>query len=293
MASTSGSPSPSTFLRWTALIVIAASIAFIVNYSKLGTSATITEMLSEYGTALVPRAFAQAMGVAIVAAFAVFLVDALRPRRRRARLCDELAVALAVCSVLAAGWVVAFRHGKVTLAFALVAANLVLSYAMFVRVATAASSERSSWLRIPCGLLFGAMTIAAPVALTQWLHASEVLATMVVTPHDEATALLLIGVVAGGLVALRHGDLVYPAVIASCAGAMFIAQRASSPTFAAAALTVGVGMIVVAGLGAVALSRRRARDAAAGASRRHAKRARGPVDETWYLTEPSTSIMRH
>ncbi len=44
MASTSGAPSPSTFLRWTALMVIAASIAFIVNYTKLGQAATITEM---------------------------------------------------------------------------------------------------------------------------------------------------------------------------------------------------------------------------------------------------------
>lgn len=293
MASTSGAPSPSTFLRWTALMVIAASIAFIVNYSKLGQAATITEMLSQYGAALVPKAFAQAIGAAILAAFGVFLIDALRRRRRRVRLYDELAVALAVCSVLAAGWVVAFRHGEITLALAVVAANLILSCAMFVRVATAASGERSSWLRFPCGLLFGAMTVAASVALTQWLNAGEVLATTAVTRHDEATALLAIGVVAGGLVALRYGDVVYPAVIAACAGAMFVAQRASDPAFAAAALTVGVGMLVVAGLGAVALSRRRARNAAAGASRRSAKRVRGPVGETWYLTEPSTSIMRH
>jgi len=293
MASTSGSPSPSTFLRWTALMVIAASIAFIVNYSKLGQSATIAEMRSEYGTALVPKAFAQAMGAAIMAAFGVFLIDALKRRRRRIRLYDELAVGLAVCSVLAAGWVVAFRHAEITLAFALVAANLILNFAMFVGVATAASGERSSWLRIPFGLSFGAMTIAASVALTQWLRASAVLAATDVTPHDEATAVLLIGVVAGGLVALRYGDPVYPAVIASCAGTMFIVQRASSPAFAVAALIVCVGMLVVAGLGAVALSRRRARNAASGASRRSAKRARGPVDENWYLTEPSTSIMRH
>jgi len=111
--------------------------------------------------------------------------------------------------------------------------------------------------------------------------------------HLGYGAVMAIGALAGGLIALRYGDVAYPAVIASCAGAMFVAQRASDPAFATAALCVCVVMLVVAGLGAAARARRPARNAEGGASRWRAKSAHGSVEENWYLTGPTTSIMRH
>ena len=293
MASTSGSPSVSTFLRWAALMVVAASIAFVVDYGKLGKSATIAEVISDYGTALVPPAFAQVTGAAILVAFGAFLVGALARHGLRKPIYGDLTVALAICSVLAAGWVVAFRHREIELSVALAAVSTVLSGVMFVRAATAASSEASGWLRVPFGLHFGAMTVALPVSLAQWLNASGVLAATVVAPRDEASAVLAVGAAAGGCVALRHGDAVHPAVIALCEGAISFAQRETEPAFATTALTVGVTRLVVAGLGVVARTRRRVRAAATAASRRGVESVGDSTEEDWYLTGPTTSIMRH
>lgn len=274
-------------------MVIAASIGFIVNYSTLGKSPKITEVLSEYGTALVPIAFAQAMCGVVAGAFGVFLIYALRRHKRRQRLIDELTVGLAICTVLAASWAFAFRHGEIMLSVALAGASVVLSCAMFVRVANTTSNEHPGWLRAPFGLHFGAMTVAFLVALTQWLNASEILAATAITRRDEAAALMAIGALAGGLIALRYGDIVYPVVIASCAGAMFVAQRTSDPALATVALLVCVVMLVVAGLGAIARARRRARNADGGALRRSVKSARESAEENRYLTGPTTSVMRH
>lgn len=287
-----GTPSSSTVLRWTALIVVAANMAFIADYSTLSESATITEVVAEYGNALMPAGFAKAIFVAIPAAFMAFFFAALWPRRHRIRVYDKLVIPLALTSMLATGWVVAFRHKEIGLSVALIAASVVLGGVMFVRVASVSPSKHSRWLRVPFSLYFGAMTIALLVAVTQWLNASGLLTGTVWVPDDVATAFLAIAAASGGFVAVRYSDFVYPAVITTSVGSMFIAQRVYDPDVAADALIVCVGMLVVAGLAAVALAKQPRRDPTDRASRRSAKVARRAKDARWYLIEASSSIMR-
>ena len=291
MSGNTGAPSSLTMLRWTTLVVVAANIAFVADYSALGESPTIAEVVAEYGNMVVPAGFAKAICVAILIAFLLFYVDALWPRRHRIRVYDRLVIPLALTSVLASCWLVAFRQEEIALSAALVAASVVLGGVMFVRVASVSPSQHSGWLRVPFSLHFGAMTIALLVAVTQWLNASGLLTGTAVVPDDVATAFLAIAVAAGGFVALRYSDFVYPAVIASGAGATFIAQRTYNPHFATYALIAFVGMFVVVVLAAVALAKQ-PRDPKDVASRRRSKVARKAQDEGWYLLGTSSSIMR-
>jgi translocator protein len=240
----------------------------------------------------VPIGFAKTICVAILVAFLLFYVDALWTRRRRIRVYDKLVIPLALTSVLVSCWIVAFRQKEIALSVALIAAAVALAGVLFVRVASVSPSQHSGWLRVPFSLHFGAMTIALLVAVTQWLNASGLLTKTAMEPEDLASAFLAIAAVTGGFVALRYRDFVYPAVIASVAGATFIAQRTNNPHVAADALIVCVGMLVVVVLAAVALAKQPGRDPTGVASRRRAKIARKAQDEGWYLIDPSSSILR-
>ena len=292
MAGNTGPPSSSTMRRWTTLVVVAANIAFVADYSILSESPTINEVVAEYGNMFVPAGFAQAICAAILVAFILFYFDALWPRRHRIRVYDKLVIPLAMTSVLASSWIVAFRQKEIGLAAALVAASVALGAVMFARVTSVSPSQHSSWLRVPFSLHFGAMTIALLVAVTQWLNARGLLLMdIAVTPDQVAIAFLAIAAATGGFVALHYSDFVYPAVIALGTGAMFIAQRTYNPHVAADALIVCVGMLVVVVLAAVTLARQPQRDPRAVPSRRRARAARREQDE-WYLIDGNSSIMR-
>jgi len=281
-----------TILRWTTLVVVAANIAFVADYSVLGESPTITEVVAEYGNMALPAGFAKALCVTILVAFLIFYFDALWPRRHRIRVYDKLVIPLALTSLLASSWIVAFRQKEIGLSAALITASVALGGLMFVRVASVSPNQHSAWLRVPFSLHFAAITIALLVAVAQWLNSSGLLTGTAMVPDDVATAFLAIGAATGGFVALRYSDFVYPAVIASGAGAMFIAQRTYNPHVAADALIVCVGMLVVVVLAAVALTEQPRRDPKGVASRRRAKVARRAQDEGWYLIEGSSSIIR-
>jgi hypothetical protein len=279
-------------LRWTALIVIEASLGFIATYAALSTSATISEALAAYGNAFVPAGFAKAACVAILGGFLIFFLAALRPRRHRTRIYDRLVIPLALTSVLAAGWVIAFRHEEIGLSFALITSITVLAGAMFAQVAAVSPGKHSSWMRVPFSLHFGAMTLALLVTATQWLNASGLLTGTVVDSTDVASAFLAFAAASGGLVALRYSDFVYPAVITAGLGSMFIAQRSYDPDVAAAALIACAGMLVVASLAAVTLARRPGRHLAHKASRGSAPYRRRTKDDGWNPMDANSSIMR-
>ncbi len=291
MPDITGAPSSSTMLRWTSLVLVAANLAFIAVYSGLSESPTIAGLMAELGNAFVPAGFAKAICVAILVAFLLFYVAALWPSRHRNRVYDKVVIPLTLTSALASSWFVAFRHEAVGLSAALIAAGVALAGVMFVRVASVSPGKHSGWLRVPFSLHFGAMTIAFLVAMTQWLNASGLLAGTAVMPDDAATAFLAIAAATGGFIALRYRDFLYPAVIASGVGAIFIAQRGYDKDVAADALIVCVGMLIVVGLAAVALAQQPRGDPNK-ARRRSASVARRAKAENWYLIEGHSSIMR-
>ncbi len=272
------------------LIVVLASLAFIADYSKLSASPTIADVLAQYGDALVPAGFATSVGAVIAIAFLCVFAAALRPRRRRIRIYDRLVIPIALASVLAACWTVAFRHNAVGLSVGLLAAGLIVGWVMFARVAAVSPGKHSRWLLVPFSLYTGAMTVALLVAVLLWLDAEGILGG-IGARDDATTAFFVVAAAAGAFVALRYRDFVYPAVIASAMGSIFVAQRGSDP-LAQPALIACAGMLAVAGLAAVALARRAGRNPAGRASRRRADTAAKAKAEGWYLTGPSTSIMR-
>ena len=293
MANTSGTPSSSTLLRWTALIVVAANVAFIVVYTKVGEPPMIAEAMAEYGYTFVPANFVKAMCAVLVAAILCFYVVALWPSRRRRRIYDALVTPLAGASVLASFWIVAAKNLEIGLSMALIAASVALGAAMFARVASESPSRHSLWLRVPFSLHFGAMTIALLVALAQWMNAGGRLAANTLAPDELTATFLAIAVLAGGYVALRYGDFVYPAVIAWGTGAIFVAQRAQDPYVAAAALTVCVGMLAVAGLAAMKQARTPRSDARDKPSRRIKVKSEPRKQDSWgYRLDGNSSIMR-
>jgi hypothetical protein len=292
MSDIAGAPSDSTLLRWTTLIIISANVAFIAVYSGLGESPTIAEVAAAYGNTFVPAGFVKAICVPILVAFVSFYLVALWPGNRRRRVYDEVVIPLALTSVLASIWIVAFRNEAIGVSTAAVAASVALGGVMFARVASASPSRHSPWLRVPFSLHFGAMTIALLITLTQWLYASDLLAPTVMVPDDVATALLAIAAAMGGYVALRYSDFVYPAVITSWVGAIFIAQRTYDPDVASDALAVCIGMLLVAGLAAIALAHQPRLDPKARASRRRARYVRRAQDEWGNPMEANSSIMR-
>jgi lysylphosphatidylglycerol synthetase-like protein (DUF2156 family) len=137
------------------------------------------------------------------------------------------------------------------------------------------------------------VTIALLIALAQWMHAGGRLAANTLAPDDVTVAFLAIAAVVGGYVALRYGDFVYPAVIASGTGAIFVALRAQEPYVAAAAVTVCVGMLAVAGLAAMTQAQTPRSDATEKASRRIKARSKSGKQESWgYQLDGNSSIMR-
>ena len=292
MTDITGAPSNSTALRWTTLIVIVASLAFIAVYSGIGESPTISQVVAEYGNLLVPAGFAKGLGLGLLVAFLFFYGAALWPSNRRRRTYDTLVRPLVLSSVLAVGWTVAFRHEKIGLSVALVAAIVALAGVMFSRAASASPSKYSHWLRVPFSLHFAAMSLALLIALTHWVSAGGLRLGPAVGPEVLATVLLAVATAAGGVVALRYRDFVYPTVIASAAGTIFVTQRVTRPEVSGDALAVCVGMLIVAGLAIAALEQLPRREPKYRSSHRGTRAARRAPDEPWYPVDGSVSVMR-
>ncbi len=292
MAEISGAPSSSMYIRWMSLLVVLANIAIADVYTNLSGPPTFAEVVAEYGNAFLPAGYANAVRLTILGAFLLFFAAALRPRKRPRRIYDRLMIPVALTSTLATCWFVAFKLGWFGLTAGLIAASVVLAALMFLRVASVSPTKYSHWLRVPFSLYFGAMTLALLVAITQWLNASGVLNGTAVATEDVATAFLAIAAWAGGFIAIRYSDAVYPAVIASGVGAMFIAQRGYDQNVAADAFIVCVGMLVVVGLAALALARKPRRDPKIISARRGILSDRRSADDGWHALDGNSSIMR-
>ena len=292
MTGISGAPSSSAYLRWTTLLIVLANVAFIDVYGHFGGSPTFAEVVAEYGNTFVPPGFAKAIYVVILGAFLLFYIAALRRHQNRRRIYDELVIPIALTSVLASCWFVSFRLDRFGLTAAFIAAGVLVAAVMFVRVASVSPAKHSAWLRVPFSLHFGAMTLALLIAVTQWLNASGMLTGTAVATEDVATAFLAIAAAAGGYVAIRYSDVVYPAVITSGVGAMFIAQRGYDQIVAADAFIVCVGMLIVVGLAAVALAQKPRRDPRIRSSHRSPRSARTSTEDRWLRIDENSSIMR-
>jgi hypothetical protein len=288
MAHRKGPPSHSALLRWTSFIVVLANVAFIVDYATLSSATPVAEVVAKYGNAFVPKFFAQGLGGLVVAALALFALYALWPRRRRrAVIYDRLVVPLALTSTLASAWLVAYRHEWIALSTALVAAMMILAGVMFVRVTRVAPGAHSRWLRVPFALLFGALTIALLVAITQWLRAEGVPAALM--REDASVAFLIFAVAVGGMVALCYTDIVYPFVMALAIGAIFVANPAEHP-LASYALVAGVGMLLITGLAGIADVWQPEPDLGKTTRRRLRVADNDAPDPDWLLLEPTTSM---
>jgi hypothetical protein len=250
MADIFGGPSASTVLRWTTFVVVEANVAFMYVYDGVRELSSIAGVSNQFATTFAPAPYVYVIYLIIGAAFFLFFVAALWPRRRRTHIYDPFVVPLAIASTLASAWVVAVRYDQIDLAIALTAAAVVVGDVMFVR-AVASPSPHRRWLRVPFALYFGWITFALLAGTTQWFNAHGWLTTTG-TVTEVSLVLLAIAAVVGSVVALSYREFVYPAVMAWALVGIYVGQRMLDPTIAAAALSVGIGLLVVASLAAVA-----------------------------------------
>ncbi len=262
-----GGPSTSTVVRWTTFVVVEANFAFLYVYDRASGLPSITEVSKQYATPFAPANYVNAIYWIIGAALLFFYVAALWPRRRRTHIYDPFVIPLAIASTVGSAWVVAFRHDQLGLAVVLTGFGVVLGATMFARAA-ASPAPRSRWLRVPFALLFGWITFAALTGTAQWFNARGWLTTLEMSTAISL-ALLAIAAAMGGIVALRYREFVYPMVIAWAVGGIYAGQRMLDPMIAGTARDVCIGLLIVAGLAAIAVAGERfPRHAVPTASRR-------------------------
>ncbi len=245
-----GAPSVSRALRWVTFVVVEANAAFMYVWSRDRELPSISDVSSSYATPFAPAGFVHLIDWAIGGAVLMFYVAALWPRHRRTRTFDPFVVPIAVASTLASGWVVAFRIDEIGIALVIAAAAVLVAEVMFMR-AVVSPSQYARWLRIPFALYFGWTTFGLLVGTAQWLNASGWLTTIELATKSSV-ALLAIAALAGAVIALVYREFVYPAVIAWGTSGIYVGQRLLDSTVANAALYVSLGLLVIAGIAAVA-----------------------------------------
>ncbi len=244
---TFGAPSPSKVLRWATLFVFEANVAFLYVYDRVREVAAISDVSNQYPTTFAPADFVYLVYWVIGAAFLLFYVAALWPRRRHTGTFDPFVVPIALASTLTSAWVVAFRNDAIDLALALTGAGVIVGEVMFAR------ARHARWLRVPFALYFGWMTFALLLGTAQWLNAHNWLTTVELVT-GMSLALIAIAGLAGVAIALIYREFVYPAVMAWGTGGIYVGQRLSDTTVATAGLYVSIGLLITACFAAVAVA---------------------------------------
>jgi hypothetical protein len=234
------------------MLIVVANLGFVVDY--LSDPNSVGDLWSQYEATLSSTRYLAPIWVLMLVAFGVFYGVALQPRRGNVRVYDRLVIPVAVTSLLYSTALWASGSSYPTLAVMLVLVNLVVAAGTFALATTVSPSLHSRWLRVPFSILFAWMTLTLLVVSMQWLVATDLLAD---TSSDGVIALtcIVIAVVAAGIVAACYHDPVYPLVMALAMAGVAIAQRSSSLSVAPAALFACLGVLVVAGLAALASMR--------------------------------------
>lgn len=234
-------PAGSTLLRTIALAAILGNVAFNYLYTRLGWGPAMDVASARYETAFTPAGYAFAIWGVIYTAFIVYGVQSLRLAQRREPVYDALALPLVAANVLGTAWILAYTRDYLGIAVILIVASTVVGGIMFAQAARYAPARNSRWLRVPFGLYFGWITVAAIACIAQWLQARGWVAR-----GDGETivtvAFLAMATAAGFVVAQRYHEPLYPAVIAWACFAIFVAQRDTSDVIAWTALAAALVM---------------------------------------------------
>jgi hypothetical protein len=157
----------SAFLRTLALAAILGNVAFNYFYVRWGLGPPMDEVSARYVSAFTPANYAFAIWGVIYTAFVLYGVQSLRIAQRREPAYDAIALPLVAANVLGTAWILAYTHGHLALAVALILASVVAGARMFRQAASFAPARNSRWLRVPFSLYFGWITVAALACIAQ------------------------------------------------------------------------------------------------------------------------------
>jgi len=308
LAYSSQNPSTSTFIRWAALIAMSMGIAFLVVYlPERNFFAAWSAGLLHADSLFPPRLGTIVIGVASMALVAYCAVM-VRPRRRPRKHYDLFTLPLTIFVFLGIGYAIAVVNARAVFALALLCAAWIAAASMFILAARLAPLRQSLWLRVPFSMALAVVTLLLLESLVGALGSPRLAGLPWWLRQDIAGPALYLAAIVGGVVAVRYHDVVFPLVIAAFALCLPFAERPLSPWLTTASLTLGVGMLVVAALAAIAVARdpreprivshryrslpSKIEDLPPKKRKRVKRKAPIDAEERRYLLDPDSSLMR-
>jgi hypothetical protein len=235
------------WLRWIALAVVVANVAFNYLYDRIDWLAlpSIGEQSARVHAMFTPAPYTFAIWGLVYFAFVAFAVWELAADARGQRL-DRLAKPLIVVNVLASLWIVVFGHGLLGLSVLVIATMCAAGASMYVHTRT----HVNGWVAAAFSLFFAWICVATLSASALWL------ADLGFTggPLGENAWTALLALMAGALgawMALRYNDPVYPLVIAWAIFGVHIATERVAQPASVSAMLVAIAMLAFAAWAAI------------------------------------------
>lgn len=287
-----GAPSPALLLRWATFIVAAATLSFILSYASLDDFAIVMAMGGPAVADLAPELVVALPAALVAVGLMVFHIAALRPRRRRVPIYTQLVFPILVIFLLAAAFIVALHSRMFGLCCLILAAGTMVSAAMLAKVASVSPSKHSSWLRVPFSLCLAVLTVATVAAGSYWLNASGTAPLQIsAAPVSLLEGGVLIAAI-GVALAYRYHEFVYPLVVTVIAAVAATTAGAYDSSTVMDIVLVGIGMLVISLVAAVA-SARDPRKSLSAPQRYAREPVRVSVADTQAAAKPPAKPRRH
>ncbi len=237
------------YLRWLALVIIIANIAFNNLYMYLLPEVSaVAEISDKYNSLFTPAGYAFAIWGLIFIALLIYGIAQLMPKTRLNATYDKLAVPVIIASILCSVWVIVFQY--VGISVIVILATLITAIYMYMQALKCyRSGWTSAWLMVPFSLFAGWISVATIADISLYLKSigwdgagiSEPLWTIIMI---SVAALL------GIIVSLTTRNYIFPAVVVWALIAIYMKHQSAYQNIAITALisAIIVGVFALAAL---------------------------------------------
>lgn len=244
-------PTASRSWRYAALATTIGNAVFGGVQERAGLGGrSMVAVTDTYPNLFRPARYAFTIWGVIYLAFVAYAVWALTRSQRAVRAHDRLAPPLALANVLCAAWTVAYRHERIGLTVALIAAALACGARMYTHAqAAAAEGAFGRAATAPFSLFLGWISVATIANVTIALVAAGWQGGAL-SPATWAVMLLAVAASLAAMLALRYRDVVFPLVVAWAAVAIAVQQGGASRVVLGAAIAAAAATVATAALAA-------------------------------------------
>jgi hypothetical protein len=195
------------------LIVIALNVAFLAVFDTRFRLASPGNPFADFAWSIVPSRFGLTVAVAACLALVLFYALALSPRRQSSETLHRLAVAVAVTTIFATGYVIATTLEARLVATGFIGVVWLMTWMTLATTARASPRHHSLWLRVPFGMLLALSTLV----LLQSIPAAILTSRLARFQGDLAANWWIVApavaVLVGSVAALWLHDFVCPATL--------------------------------------------------------------------------------